>query len=156
MNVPTILRPTITTTAPAYSANDVVGGVLAIPVGQGSPGIGEIRSLSLSDNLNQSAAFSLLFFKSLPAGTYADNGAFAWGAGDINLYMGAIGILATDYTVFNSKGVVCVPTQVGVSWQVPPNGDKAVLYAVLVTTGTPTYAANATTLTLTLELGFYR
>jgi hypothetical protein len=157
MNTPAILQPVITTTGTAYTSGDVVGGLLSFKPGSGKDGNGEIRSLALSDDTNQSAALTLLFFKSLPAGTYTDNGAFAWGTGDVNLFIGSIAILTTDYTTFNSKGVVCFPTQLGVQWKIPtdPTGTPniPILYGVLVTTSTPTYGANSTTLTMTLELG---
>ena len=70
-----IVRPTITTTAVAYTAGDVVGGILTLTSAVAAAAPVELRSLVLKDDLNQKPALQILFFRSSPAGTYTDNAA---------------------------------------------------------------------------------
>jgi hypothetical protein len=140
----------ITTTATPYSSGDVVGvgsTGLAIPGGI-TPGNGVLKNLCVVDTTNQGAALTLLFFKSVPTGPYTDNAAFAWGTGDKVLVNAPILIPASAYTTVAGVAMANGEYSTGLRWTVPTDGSIAYLNVVIVTTGTPTYGANATSLRL--------
>src|SRR2546421_5514296 len=68
------ITPVITTHSPAYSANDVIGGVLTLTGAvRSAGGAGLLQNLMVVDRANQKAPLTILLFDSTPAGTYADN-----------------------------------------------------------------------------------
>lgn len=143
--------PTITTSAGAYTSGDNVGGLLALTGATRLPNTTSmLTSVHVRDNANQAAALSILLFSSDPStgATITDNAAFVYGTTSFTKQIGIINVAALDYTVFNNKasasltGLNRICTSVG----------SSILYAVVVTTGTPTYAANATT--LYIDFGF--
>lgn len=121
-------------TAGAYSASDVVGGLLRIPISPVNAG-GTLRWLRLVDDANQKAAMSLYLFNDLPS-TIADNAAFAPSVADLEKMVAKIAIAAGDYETLNSNAIAILPTIIKT---VPI--EKGALWAYLVTSGTPTYAA---------------
>jgi hypothetical protein len=136
----TIISPTITvSTSPAYTANDVVGGKLTLTDAlRVSGGTGILQSLCIIDKGNQKAALEILIFDSNPSsGTYTDNGAFSWNATDGAKLIRRISVLASDYTTFGTAAIADLSTGGKV---LKASGSKN-LYAVIVTTGTPTYVA---------------
>jgi hypothetical protein len=142
----TMMAPAVTTSAGAYTAGDVVGGPLVCYPGAMLAGNGTIANVIVFDNANQKAPLTFLFFKSLPTGTYTDNAAFAWGSADKARLINVIDVGASDYTTLNSAAYLSVVAGAAVQWDDVPNVGIASLYLIIVTTGTPTYAANATTL----------
>ena len=143
--------PTITTSAGIYSSGDNIGGLLTLSnatriIG----GTCMLDSIHVRDNLNQSAALSILLFSSSPAtgATITDNAAFVYGTTAFTKQIGIINVAALDYTTFNSKSSASLS---GLRRIMTAVGDVN-LYAIVVTTGTPTYAANATT--LYIDFGF--
>lgn len=138
-----IVRVDPTITAGAYSANDVVGGELAIPNAMRVPnGTGVLQSITVYDADNEKAALDFYFFQSAPAAALADNAAFAWTAGDEDLFLGMVSVAAADY-VTATDAVVSV-RNIGLPVRAAANGNS--LYCYVVATGTPTYTA-ATDLT---------
>lgn len=138
----------VTTTSTPYSSGDVVGvGTtgLQITIGTGL-GYGVLKNLCVVDASNQSAALTFLFFKSQPTGPYTDNGAFAWGVGDKALVNPPLLVPAADYSTVNGVALANHEFSSGVSWPVPVDGKVPILWLVIVTTGTPTYGANSTSL----------
>ena len=149
-----LLDAAITTTAVAYSIGDSIGGIIKQLPG-GGRSAGTIVDVHLVDTLAQNPALTLLFFSQSPSsGTYTDNAAVSVAVADIPYYVGSVSILAADWNTVASKGFVGISTQVDVRWFVPRTDDGAMpyLYMVIVSGGTPTYGANATSLFVTLGL----
>lgn len=106
-----VVRPTITTSAsPDYSANDVVGGIITLSSVMAAAGRSAIlKSVTLKDASGQAPALTLLFFRATPAaGTYTDNGALAWGAGDLANLVGVVKVLAADWYTQASKSLLAI------------------------------------------------
>lgn len=133
------ITPTIT--AGAYSAGDVVGGLLTFNVGYP---YGTVRSVILVDDAAQDVPLKLYFFNTAPT-TIADNAAFSGLAeADYEKFIGSVAISLYD-TAVNAAYVQ--DADVSFSLDSP-------LFAYLVTDGsTPTYAAtDDITVTLILWL----
>jgi len=137
------ILPTITTSAGAYTANDNVGGILTLTnASRYSGGTTTLMSIEVLDFVNQKQPFTILFFSSNPAAaTVTDNSAFVWST-DYTKYITKIDVAAGDYVSTVALGLA---TFGGIGKTLTPVG-SANLFAVIVTTGTPTYAANATSL----------
>lgn len=145
------IRVAPTVTAGAYSAGDVVGGVLTFAdAARASGGCGMIQSVVVTDRGNVGSALKLILFSGSPSSAIADNGAFAWGTDDADMakYQGEIDIASTDYTTLATKKVATIPN-VGLLYAC----DATSLYGYLVCSGTPTYAA---TTDLAVRLGVLR
>lgn len=75
----------LTTTNGAYTANDIVGGLLTFPVGNGSPCIVMVTGVQVGIKAAVTSTLTLLLFDSVPTngGSVADNAALALAAGDV-------------------------------------------------------------------------
>jgi hypothetical protein len=142
-----IANPTVST-SPAYSSGDVVGGIWtfqqASAVGSRAPfdvqNSGTLVGITLKDASNQKPTGNLLIFKALPTGTYTDNGAFSWGAGDFDKLIDYVPVASTDWTtVAASKAVARISCTVPVFNADSPNVAK--LYMIFVTNGAPQFTA---------------
>jgi hypothetical protein len=129
---------TAVSTSPAYTAGDAVGAKRTIANAvRVSGGTGILESIILLDRANQKAAMELFIFDSDPsAATITDNTAFVFSTDDLKV-IARVSIAATDYVTINSKAVATVK---GLGIALKASGSTS-LYAALVTTGTPTYAA---------------
>jgi hypothetical protein len=85
----TITRAANTT---AYAANDVVGGVIEIPVGVEAGGTFTLLGIDLLWNFGAvpsgMASYTAHLYRSTPPSAYADNDAWDLGAGDRSVYIG--------------------------------------------------------------------
>lgn len=124
----------------AYTANDVVGDLVEFPTAARRPGgTGVIQSLGFYDLSNQKTAFTLILFSDNPSGsTFTNNGTVTIAAADTTKILGIISVAAGDYTTFDSKAYGW-NRNLGALYGVAGAGTS--LYGVVVTTGTPTYAA---------------
>lgn len=139
------MRPYIATVAPtitagAYSAGDVVGGLLTFTFATGyRQCAGFIRSIRLSDDDNEGAALKLHLFLSQPA-SIADNAAFAPSFADLCKRFAVVAIGTADYATINSnKQAIIYPSSLALDFQT----DTQSLYGYLVTDGGPTYASTS-------------
>ena len=119
----------------AYTAGDVIGGLLTFRVGTESGG-GAITRLLITDDDSQGAAGSLYLFNAAPT-TFADNAAFAPVDADLTKLETVIPI--PSFTTVNSRdwgesASILHVFQHGIG----------VLYGYYVTSGTPTYSASST------------
>ena len=132
-----VIQVTPTISAAAYSSGDVYGGVIAIPGFFRSTDLSAaLHSLTVIDRSNHTgSAMTIHFFSATPASAVADNGAFAWGNGDGDLWIGFVDILASDYKTFGTRQLV---TKTGIGLDL--KGAATTLYAYAVLNGTPTYA----------------
>lgn len=123
----TKLVPVIT--AVPYTAGDSVGDKQSISVSAG-----QIHSLTIFDNANQKAAFDILIFDADPsAATTTDNAPFVWSTDGPKL-IARIAVATGDYVTVASKAIA---QKSGLDLLLQSSGT---LYAVAVTSGTPTYA----------------
>lgn len=91
--------PLVVATA-AYSASDVVGGLLTCKV-SGFEGGGFLYSGALRDANNQSEPYLLYVYDTLPA-TIADADPFTWDATEVDKCIGVVDIPAAKYFAINS------------------------------------------------------
>ena len=140
------VTPTIDTDA--YSASDVVGGLLTFNVHSPS-GVGILDNLRIVDDDNEKAACKLYLFNDVPS-TIADDAAFAPTVADLKKLIAIVSVAADDYTELNSNAVAFVNINENDAVMYSADG-KGNLYGYLVCDATPTYAA-ATDLTLTLTV----
>jgi hypothetical protein len=141
----TIQPDSLAVATAAYTANDVVGGLLTFSIDQSFDIDGALlQYVMLNDAANQSEAFSLWLFNDTPT-TIADADAFAPTIGDLNKRIGNPISISTSTSVNSlSYGTSSNLTRT-------LQFSKGKLYAYLVCTDTPDYAAT-TDLTLFLSL----
>lgn len=126
---------TPTVTAGAYSAGDVVGGLLTFDSLTSAGGGVTVRAVRIVDDANQKAAMKLYLFDSNP-GAIADNAAFTLTAANLETCTARIEIGAGHYETVGSDAIALVQD---VSISVAGGG---AIYGYLVTNGsTPTYGA---------------
>lgn len=130
LNVP------ITVSTSAYSANDAIGGPLAVNIPNAFPVGGVIRGIRIVDDDNEKAGLTACFFSSRPS-TFADNAAFLPTISDVKKLVGSIAVAAGDYVTLNSNAIAWV-NQKNIDFTL---FEESVLYIYLVAAGTPTYAA---------------
>lgn len=134
----------VTCSAAAYSANDCIGGLLAVKL----PEYGVIEAITLSDAGQQKAAIQLVLFHTLPT-VIADHAAFAPTAADMQKILQVVKIAATDYVDYGALSVANVGNlRIPFSAVVGANLIGKI-WASLVATATPDYVAT-TDLQLTL------
>lgn len=134
-----VVTPTITVSASsAYQSGDNVGGKITLTnAARVSGGLSKLVSLNITDNANQKAACTLLIFNANPAAaTLTDNSALALST-DGPKVIASVAIASASFVTIDSKGFFTL-NNIGYLLQ-PASGTT--LYAALVTTGTPTYAA---------------
>lgn len=134
----------LTVTLDAYTANDVVGGLITFEVGSAGGG-GTVRWVRLVDDHNQSEPYVLYLFNAAPT-VIANDAAFAPAVADLNKLVGRVVIAATDYSTINSNGWAMVD-ELALDY----TADGGALYGYLVATDTPDYNA-ATDLTIALHV----
>lgn len=132
----------ITVDLDAYTANDVVGGLLVFPVNTGMGG-GLINRVRLVDEDSQDEPYDLYIFNALPT-VIADDAAFAPTVADLRKLVAVVAI--SGATTVNSLDYWHSPV-LNYSYAV----DGPNLYGYLVAGATPDYI-NADTLALYLEI----
>lgn len=131
--------PVVETTA--LDAGDALGAVFQIEVSRSGRG-GEIRTLTVIDTAEQSAALELYLFDFNVTAAAAD-AAMAFSDADLRDHLlGIIEIAAADYTSeLGGAGIQSIATlrNVGFVYDLPSGVHT--IYGQLRTTGTPTYVA---------------
>lgn len=128
-----LIQPTIT--AGAYSAGDVVGGLITVPCGYGCT----IRAIRIADDDNEKAVLDLYIFNDEPT-TIADNAAFATAMtiSDLKKHVKKVSFAAADYSTINSNAWA---RQEGLN--IDMQTGKGNFYVYAVCTGTPTFTATS-------------
>ncbi|GIL09282.1 MAG: hypothetical protein BroJett033_7930 [Chloroflexota bacterium] len=124
----------LTVATTAYTANDVVGGLIEIDVASAGGG-GVVGQVELVDDANQKEPYILYLFRGAPT-LIADDAAFAPTVADLKLLCGAVPITAGHYTTLNSNA--WAQTKDLNIWYTTDSGK---LYGYLVAQDTPDYAA---------------
>lgn len=134
--------------ADAYTANDIVGGLLTFDLNSPSSS-GILQTLKVTDEDNEGAALDVYIFNDIPS-TIADDAAGALAIGDLDKCITKVEIAAADYKAVNSlKFVIKDEGSEGLN-RAYKTDSKGNLYAYVICTGTPTYANNkAIKMTLT-------
>lgn len=128
-----------------YAANDVVGGLLTIPINITTRSGGVIRAAHLADDDNEQAGLKLYLYDALPS-TIADQAAFAPTIADLQKQIGRVAIAAGDYVSVGGNAVAHKEA-VDIEFTAPEGN----VYGYLVCDATPTYT-NAADLHLRLLL----
>lgn len=123
--------PTIDTDA--YTAGDVIGGLITFRVG--TMNTARIVGAKIVDDDNEKAELTFYFYDFLPS-TFLDDAAHAPTVQDLEHYIGKITFETGDYEEINGNAVA-VKTDEFIDF-FPRNGN---LYAYLVCSGTPAYTA---------------
>jgi hypothetical protein len=124
-------------TAGTYSAGTVGGGMIALPNAFLTANAGVLQSVRLTSKSAQTAEFDIVFFSALPSTVFTDYAAPAIVAADALLAQPPIKLtnnysgLGTD-TIYGADAIGRPINEVGSS-----------AYAVITTTGTPTFASTS-------------
>lgn len=131
------LTPTIT--AAAYSSGKQVGGIQTIPgVCLDQNRFAQLINVTLTDADKQSAAMTIFFFDVSPTVTSVDTGSMAMTAANLALQcIGHVAIAAGDYQPMAAVSVASKDFDLK---YLKTRHEAANLYAIAMTTGTPTYA----------------
>jgi hypothetical protein len=140
----------LTVTLAAYTAGDVVGGLLEFDI-QDASGGGICSSLRMVDEDSQAEGFSLYLFNAAPT-TIANDAAFAASVtvADLRKLIAIIPIVTGDYVTLNSLDYVHLDLVALLGHPLVFNGNGK-LWGYLVATDTPDYA-NADTLWIGLDV----
>jgi hypothetical protein len=126
------VNPTIT--LDAYTAGDVVGGLLTFDLSQLTTNGGLLNNLVLIDEDSQAEAYKLYLFDALPS-TITNDAAFAPTIADLTKLRTVITIATADYVTVNSMDYV-LKEDINVIFSTAVGA----LYGYLVATDTPDYA----------------
>lgn len=140
--------PTISTSA--YTALDQLGGVqtLAVLNAQSKPvdaacqdkTVSYLMGLKIIDKAKQDAPLTIFFFKTLPAVLSSDNAALSIADSEATKCIGFVKVSAANYSGPAEWSVAEVPFA-DVMKALKSDVDDGPLYAVVQTTGTPTYGS---------------
>lgn len=137
---------TPTVTLNAYTAGDVVGGLMTFTVSGSRPASGEIRKIVLVDDANQKEQYTLLIHDDTPS-TIANDAAYAPTVADLKLIIDEVVVATADWSSWNSNAVAIIGSYEDGEMHIPFHTEDGKLYMYLVATDTPDYAA-ATDLTI--------
>lgn len=131
----TSLTPTVT--AGAYTAGNVVGGLLTFPSVFGAPLTGLLTDILVTSKTVQTTVYKLYLFSAQPATTFTDKTAPAIGAADIPLLLGVFTLGAAD------SGLGTETTNQTDNINAIIRGTTQNLYGVMVCSTTPTYGSTS-------------
>lgn len=133
--------------ASAYTAGNCMGGLLTIPgvFRNSAAGItARLLGLTVIDKGNQKAPLTVLLFDRQPSSTYTDKSTPTIGTDQANV-IGQLKVATADYTSngADSPPVAVAEEQCSILLQNndPGRANNTNLYAVVLTTGTPTPAS---------------
>jgi len=155
-----IIKVTLAVTASsAYSSGQQVGGLNRIPDALSDGGYGILQSAFLVDKAKQKVAMTVWLFQDAPTLASADADSFdltdAQAAANL---IGTFKFAASDYQDSSSNSLATV-VNLGLmlhnasTTNLPSGASKRDIWAVLMTTGTPTYVSTSD---LVLGLGIIR
>lgn len=137
------------TTSGAYSAGNVVGGIISlVDVNLTSGGRVVLRTIQVNDKNGNADALDIYFFKATPSGgTYTDKSALAWGTGDSANKIGQLAVKSGDWLTDNSQSSV---NYSGLTMKMTPSAATLFMLIVCPTGSTPTFTNG----NLTIQLEF--
>lgn len=145
------ISPTVTVDTGANSAGDVIGSKLTLTsAARVSGGTCILDTLLVEEKGSQAAVLDILIFGQDPSnGTYTTNGAFTANDTDMGFLIARVHVASTDYVATGGY----TTANLGSLGRVLTATGSANLFAVVVTSGTPTYAATSS---LKVRFGFRR
>jgi hypothetical protein len=137
------ITPTVSASS-AYTAEDQVGGIQTLDAACQSQGSGAtLVSLVVTDKGKQNAALSVFFFDELPTVASVDNGAITITDAEMaDKCIGVVSLAAASYVEVAGNSVVTAPAS-STGLYLKSRDANGKLYAVVKTTGTPTYASTS-------------
>lgn len=140
----------ITVTLDAYTAGDVVGGLLEFDISDGSGG-GVVNAIRMVDEDSQAEPYSLYVFNDKPT-VIANDAAFALTVADMRKLIAVVPIVAGDYVTHSTFDYVHLNlTDSAVLGRPLIFNGNGKLWAYLVAGSTPDYA-NADTLWIGMDV----
>jgi hypothetical protein len=139
-------KVTPTVTAGAYTANDVVGGLLTF----GGLRNGTLQAITVCDNAAQDVDYLLVLFESAPT-SIADNATFDIADADLDKIIYQDNMIGTGSSGVNRQAFTDNSYQYIYGLSVPLWSAGGTVYGFLITTDTPTYAATSD-ITVTLQV----
>jgi hypothetical protein len=132
------VTPTVSASA-AYTAADQVGGLQTLSGAASAQNcVAQLLSVTVVDKAKQKAALTIFFFDESPTIASVDNGAYdLTDAQCVDKCKGYVKVAVADYQDSSSNSVACVTSTLAMKSLT----EGGTLYAVAMTTGTPTYAA---------------
>lgn len=136
------VTPTIDTNA--YAAADHLGDLMTIDPSFSGIKNGDayvLQSITIIDQAKQDAAINIFFFDASPTITSSDNAALDIGDDEmVDKCLGVVSIVAGDYADLSANSVA-TKTNIGLNLRPLDNDTDGIVYALLQSQGTPTYAA---------------
>lgn len=134
---------TPTVTVGAYSAGNVVGGLLTFaPLVRRDGGSGILNTATLRDKAGQGGTYDLFLFDAAPT-TQTDKTAVALTAADLAKCIGVLTFAAVKLGAASTMGVSSL-NSANLSIKVGGGGGSgSSVFGILVTRGTPTYASTS-------------
>lgn len=141
---------TPTTSATTYAAGDVIGGLLSFSNAFSDTfKRGRIVAVAIVDDAGQTASYDLFFFRSLPAGTYTNDLAFAPSEADLALCSPVINLSSSNRFAAGARSITSLSS---LDSFVESTTDT--LYAVLVDrTGRTGASTSDITVSVSIEAG---
>jgi hypothetical protein len=136
----------------AYATGDHLGSIHTINSALSNTDATSILvSLIITDAANQKAALEVHLFSALPTLTSSDNAAIRIADSEVASYhLGYISVAATDYVTLDATAGNAVAVKTGLNIVVNNKALGTSIYAVVVSRGSPTYAASS----LVFKYGF--
>jgi hypothetical protein len=130
------VSPTLDTSA--YTSGDHMGTLMTL-TGVGEAGAGcRLEKVVVVDKAKQSQAMKILLFDASPTITSSDNAAVDISDAEMaDKCIGVVSVVTGDYTALNASSVA------DTTYNKPIKSPGATLYALCVSAGTPTYAADS-------------
>lgn len=131
-------------TAGAYAANDSVGGLLKFSDALcPEAGGGSVNTVIVTDKAGNAVQYGLVFYRSLPGGTFTNDAGTDPTDADLLLALPPITILSSDCRAYADNGVCSITGLDSSIYSITPSSSSVAgtLYAVLIADGTPTYAS---------------
>jgi len=148
-----VKTPTVST-SPAYTAGDQVGGIMDLSVRdnrnvvtqgacQEKNAVATLLSVAVHDKASQSAELVIFFFNALPTVASSDNSALTITDAEMAAKcLGSVTVPASAYATVASSSMAVLKLP-DCALAMLSNEDNGPLYAVMKTTGTPTYASTS-------------
>lgn len=144
------VQPTLDTSA--YATGDYMGSIVTVTdFFRNVGGVNHLNSIVVVDEAKQKAQFDILFFDSLPTVASADNAAIDIADAEMRKCIGYVSVLTADYTTDLAANSLATKSGLNLVLKgaAPSVGATKHLYVVLISRGSPTYAAAS----LTIKLG---
>lgn len=151
MKVKKRITVTPTVALAAYTANDVVGGLLTFTIRAGVGLSGDILSILLTDDADQKEQYVLFLFDTLPS-TIADQSAYAPTIADLKKLISTVTVATADWTTTNSNAWALLGGHEDTAMSIPFSNTSAI-YMYAVATDTPDYVA-ATDLAIVMTVEY--